>query len=1021
MDQKGSSREFSPMNAIGIVATRTAERLITDILPMYPIDLMVEKKTDERMYESIKRSSDKPRTVYVAADCSRFGPNQSMGKSRCLAFALSMKAGSDKIRSQLNYELLAESTRLMENKIAKIPYNLYEMMVKMGSLEEIFRHNPISIYGKIAGYYLSKGVKILPVSMKQKWGMYQGALGMFSSLASSMLHETILEIVKLRGVASSMEALVTNDDSELTFNEVNVDLRMFADDITQLMKVVLSSGGQILNTFKTIVSTIYCEFHSRFATTDGLICPENKALFSALQIASGESIVKDSRQPIEQALSALREGASLYSAHALATLLTIKFADQYNRWSVYNKIGSQLSSLGGPLPINLLGEFMLPNYADMTLLGKLKISLSTQSKYMVASLIAEEEDGLMSLREAGLRMTTRSVHRNARGMKETKWVRDDMWIPIASGCSVGSLHSLLSSGLLSKTSEESYEDLIVRFSRNQVSASQENMLATDNSIAKHVLLKSKISYNDLIMPQDKIINAIEKISSSLKSTELIDTMVAGMYNLVAVTKTLNNFLPPISTSVKESMKTSNFSVVHPTYVKAKVRKTKEMDLESVIMNHGSETLKALFTDESKGIYSTSPIFPDLVSEYRSAMAMSSVSNKLIHHRKGNMLIIADKGRKLNVEDAVIAIARHTIRGAVSRTNFDQVLMESAQVTYLPTGFYGSGETHIEKAKQYLMALPSDSDFTFFGRLTEISNYLPFTENGWWKLNKELIKVSFLSTTVKEMGFPTRKQHLMVTYKGSGGNYTHYIISKNRSVNLASMEGIPRYLKVNKDITPDVMTKVTGKDNVKLISYSNPVKMNVKTMGNGVTWLLTNEISIPIKFDARDAKNKTPYTIRKADKKPTKADIETVVSLGVLTEENTIISSNLEVSVSASGINERLVRKGFPTIEEMFEAKEVLLPKIINKEDHDRFVSSLRRLCSLATNYTEPSGEEDPDLVINNYVTDFDIDEFENIADFSDNISEPDYAELVSQDTDEFEIDEDMMNSEFLKELEMEDE
>jgi hypothetical protein len=50
--------------------------------------------------------------------------------------------------------------------------------------------------------------------------------------------------------------------------------------------------------FKNVVSTILAEFHSTFATLDGLICPELKIMISSLQFRRGDKMSDDALVPV---------------------------------------------------------------------------------------------------------------------------------------------------------------------------------------------------------------------------------------------------------------------------------------------------------------------------------------------------------------------------------------------------------------------------------------------------------------------------------------------------------------------------------------------------------------------------------------------------------------------------------------------------------------------------------------------------------------------------------------------------
>jgi len=90
-----------------------------------------------------------------------------------------------------------------------------------------------------------------------------------------------------------------------------------------------------------------------------------------------------------------------------------------------------------------------------------------------------------------------------------------------------------------------------------------------------------------VIDNDSLKGAIESIASKLEISNVVSTMVAGMHNLISAAYALSNVLPAMSTSIKEPMKANKYSVVHPTYVRSKIKKIKEMDLETVINPFGS--------------------------------------------------------------------------------------------------------------------------------------------------------------------------------------------------------------------------------------------------------------------------------------------------------------------------------------------------------------------------------------------------------------------------------------------------
>jgi hypothetical protein len=92
---------------------------------------------------------------------------------------------------------------------------------------------------------------------------------------------------------------VTNDDSLPAYDEINGMLSIRAWQLREHLRHTLKLGGQILNPFKTIPSTLIAEFHSGFATKDGLLVPELKIMFAALTFGRGERMSQDAQLVLE--------------------------------------------------------------------------------------------------------------------------------------------------------------------------------------------------------------------------------------------------------------------------------------------------------------------------------------------------------------------------------------------------------------------------------------------------------------------------------------------------------------------------------------------------------------------------------------------------------------------------------------------------------------------------------------------------------------------------------------------------
>jgi hypothetical protein len=91
-EQSGGGREFSAMNATGIISCKATEDLSKRALSMVPIDKMISPHAEEDLVDMVTLWGSH-RTLFMAADNSRFGPNQVMAKSRVVALALSLREG----------------------------------------------------------------------------------------------------------------------------------------------------------------------------------------------------------------------------------------------------------------------------------------------------------------------------------------------------------------------------------------------------------------------------------------------------------------------------------------------------------------------------------------------------------------------------------------------------------------------------------------------------------------------------------------------------------------------------------------------------------------------------------------------------------------------------------------------------------------------------------------------------------------------------------------------------------------
>jgi len=930
-DQKDSYREFSPMNAIGVISCRAAERLVLQILPMYSTDRMADNDPEHTLYTAVKNTENTSRNLYISADCSRFGPNQIMSKSRIVAFALSFSSNSNDDYSTITtYELLAESTRLMENKLAKVPHELYEFIIKSGGLQTIKQHNPDSVYGQLATsimeYYRTTK---MPNYMLQKFGMYQGALGMFSSIASTMLHDTLLDLTTEMSFSTGHRALVTNDDSLLIFPEVTRNLTEMSSVFMNTLYKILYIGGQILNKFKTVPTTKLAEFHSTFALPRGLICPELKQLFAGIQVSSGESLYKDSRQPIEQAIACVRQGVSLFSATSLAIILNCIYCDQYNRWPSYKVNGYRLSQLGGPCEANILGEMFIPNFSDLKKMNEMGIPTDVQSKFLSNSLISDELSDIVEATNIKVQMITRSTYRAMRGLGETQWVQEVQYFPLSESCTVGHLVSSMSYGLFKGDREKNLSDTLVRYARNQVSREEPNIWVSDNSLIKHIIGKDKISYNELdSINSADIIKAVSSISTEHHDNIYYNSILIGYRNIVDAGSQLSGDLPTLGRLIQTSKNTVSADVVHPTRVVSNLSGDRIITPTMVAMNSSDTALINAITDEVRQIFIPNR-FNELRDNFNTAMSLATVSNKLNHFRTGPMKLIEPSPKYSKIEQAIIKIAQNTIRGLSNTSPFALALASVARTTFIPDAPPDNALTEIES---FIIMMRSRSLRN--GILLKIppigmADTFKGALNSWWVISNKRWKVSRIRRKRSPFSFGKIEQGIVVTsLVRVGGNnlYEHTIFCNVNSIKLSEWDSFLNTYIDNNSTLYAGQTYIFTNDVVKIISHNTPIIGKTLVTNSGLLYFEYSDVKIPLVYDRQHAKLTKTVSQVPTDQQADKADLEVYASFANKMYNDAYVSDLKGLQFDESYANIVYSRYGGKNLKHDLES-EMMMPEM----------------------------------------------------------------------------------------------
>lgn len=800
-EQSAGGREFSAMNAIGIVSCRAAERVFAMLLPEVQTDRMTDPDAERTLHEQVKGHSDE-RTLFAAADNSRFGPSQVMAKSRCLATCLCLNTGrppGDKVALSHVYEVLSEPTRRMQTKYSKMPFELFCFVREFGGWAKVAAHKPESTFGKLAAVARAQlGMDTLEPGIVQEWGMYQGALGMFSSCASSFLHDFLCEVLVENRLCARAIALVTNDDSLLRAIAVPEDTPL--KEASYLMKCLLACclgyGGQVLNMFKTVFSTIVGEFHSTFATRAGLVCPELKVLVAGLQFGRGERISDDALAPVEEAIAALRAGCSLYSATTLAICLTVAHCDQYNRWKAFKKHGTRPAELGGPVELDLVKECLIPGYASLSWYAS-SFQLHHEdriSAVLASSFTASEASTLLQLEQAGIMMTTRRIHRQARGNNEVSWSKPLTALPLSGRTALGPLASTVSSGLLRGTAEQGQDRLLVRFGRNQVSPTYLNLSLGAGHWAKHRLSGEKISYDQLDNITREDLEQIMASDPVPPASKLVANARFGLQKVLRAVKVAHAAPATLPLLLRGSTPTVRSFAVAPVRVRPSDAAYVPPNLENGIRVWGSDLLQTRLQREMHGRYDPST-YHSVEQEVKDILATTVVFNKLVKSRSGPFKIVEPPSHHLSAGQLAAALCSRVYRGLrtvntslssivggileVSRGGLD--LPESPEVLTYSDLLVG---LQVQRAyTRKAVGVPN-------GDLRALWGQAP---SGWFHDGIDRVKLKHLGRRVRVGGRFAWEAYALVTRISSAGRYNHVLLGVSTAVDFTAVEGVPDFI------------------------------------------------------------------------------------------------------------------------------------------------------------------------------------------------------------------------------------
>lgn len=801
-DQPAGYREFSPMNGVGIISCRATELPMSSLMSnFYPTDKMNDKDVETTMVDQIKSMSDTS-NLYVAADCSRFGPKQIMPSLRAAIACLCLSGRHyDEVEQLFYYNLLAESTRLMGSKQTKMPPNLYRFFKNLGGYTEAYKKDPNSVYGRIAKMSLiDLHWDFVSPYFKQEWGMLQGTISMVSSVKSSCMHDLVTEIIGERCGLPSV-AMVTNDDSLVAVQGLPPDnIKEFSKYIVSLIQHALPIAGQKLNPFKTVASTLLAEFHSMFADPNGLIIPSYKKCLAALDIGTGENIIDDMRMPTKVGVSLLRDGASLQMATFTSYISTCMIASQYSRFKYISQKGAGLTILGQMPSIKLVSEVILPNSSDFDILKNIG---KDSHLVMAAQQFLLEDQNYVTYKSVGFRKLSRQGFREAKHRIETGWVSCNLALPIFKSTTAVSLCEAMENGVFKSTTSNLKDHYLTRLAKGLTSSNVANVSLPEGSITHLITGKLKLSDEELssIKPEEilraslKIIKDNPAISSLSRYYELLQRVHGQLHNLPS----------PFSLPWGDSNNASSTTVYRPVHIKSYLSTRKYPGFERMVESYGSPLMKLLVSDQIQGYYHYD-LVQKLQPEIKNLVIAGSLVNRITHASSGKFLLPVEFSSKIaTTRDLVESLYKNTLTNVHFNTKKLLPILSDIQ-THLPSAY--------ESAPSVLLNLPNTILSDNVEDIQSLFDILRSSPRGYFWASKDVkVKVSraifntrgrsYKDTYIVTTKYPRDKinqglaslgipQNTALPYLRSEFVYIHFVLTTALKLHTGDIENLASY-------------------------------------------------------------------------------------------------------------------------------------------------------------------------------------------------------------------------------------
>jgi hypothetical protein len=842
-NQAAGWREFSPMNATGIIACRATEIPMSIILKQYPTDLMTDPHAEETLMNVVTDVADTT-NIYAAADCSRFGPKQVMQSIRAVLAVLSCASRSDSPKEQLfYYHLTSESTKLTEQKITKMPPNLLAFFKEEGGYEKVMSKNAFSIYGKVAKCSLvDLRLNFVEPYFTQAWGMLQGTISMASSIKSSFMHDVVCDILNEHYTDGS-RALVTNDDSLLIVKNATKTGMKLADlskVVSSLLKYTLAFAGQKLNPFKTVLSTLLAEFHSMFATEDGLLVPPFKAMVASIDIGDGENIVEDMRLPIKVGTSLMRSGLSLYLATVSAYLTTCLVGAQHSRLRHLNLRGAGLTILGELGNVNLVHEVIIPHASDMAMLDA--TIGSAAPTVIAAQQFSIDISNVEELKSVGLRKVSRTRFRMSRAIKETGWVRHELSLPITDNTALTSVVASMNYGVYAKQSDTSKEHFLIRAAKGASSTAVKNVHIPESTLLFHI-------------HGDKA--SLEAISntSHRKLADAALTQAATNHVIKSIVKYYELFSPVVkylkhipkfhSLNVTRSIIRKDMVSHKVVTVRNVTPSSRYLGFQEMASRYGSPVLVSQIDRDNRGIYSVGE-YDQTREEVDSLLAAGAFLNRVTKNVKGKFLIPkTDTSRSINSTTLVQQLVSNYIPGIRLNTQTMSRVLSQIEES-LPSQF----ETLPSKILNYDLSMMTDSSVKNKAGLFDL---LKISDRGWFHLDaKKRIKVAKIVTS----RLYNIRYSFIVTIADAGSKvhgkqlptqYTHQVLSDERVIQTSQVLNFAGFKIRNSSISPGDLLRVGPADIIDFPVLSTIFPL-AKVSRDGGTFVIGSKYVLPVSRD-----------------------------------------------------------------------------------------------------------------------------------------------------------------------------